>query len=292
VSVRAYEAVWQEARAKGGTLLVLLALAEHADRDTGVAWPSTRTLASLTRLEIRQVGRILATLDEDGHLDRWHHRNGSRWMTVYRITVGPYAELAGTPPLEDCLPGPPPTRKSSTRQNVASGDATNPPIRDDISVEMETTFPSDSQGLSSIEPSLGTVNGTEQALPMLGKVDRKPVTSTEGPLAVAVLAEWNQQTGQHLASRDWLSKIVMRIREYPDLTVDDHAHIIAASLAAPWWKGAPTPSVVYGSGAQFERSILTVKAGPQDDRPRTGPGGGPTPEEMARRARRLAEEGL
>lgn len=125
------------------------------------------------------------------------------------------------------------------------------------------------------------------------KVDRRPVSPAEGSLAVAVLAEWNGQAGQKLTSRDWISKIVMRIREYPDLRVEDHAHVIATALANPWWKGPANPSVVYGSGAQFERSILAVTSPPpaEDDRRRTGPGGAPTPEEMIRRAQRLAEEG-
>lgn len=132
----------------------------------------------------------------------------------------------------------------------------------------------------------------EAAVPELGQVDRKPVALAHAALAVAVLAEWNQQTGQHIRSRDWLVKFVMRIREYPELTIDDHAHVIAASLASPWWKGAPTPSVVYGSGAQFERSIETAKAGPQVDPPRRGPGGARNADELLEASRRLTEAGL
>jgi hypothetical protein len=162
VSVRAYEAVWDGATAKGGTLLVLLAIADHADRDTGVAWPSTSTLADMTRLEKRQVGRILTALDEEGCVDRWHVRDGRRWRTVYRLTLGPFAHLAGEPPLDGALPGPPPTG-GSRRQDVASKSAAAGGVRGDKSrgfeatnpPAFEATNPADSGGDTSYrEPSL------------------------------------------------------------------------------------------------------------------------------------------
>jgi len=90
-------------------------------------------------------------------------------------------------------------------------------------------------------------------------VDRKPVKWEHAALAAEVLTAWNRATGQELRSRDWLAKIVMRIREYPEATFADHQHIIERNLAHPWWSGPPTPSVVYGSGAQFERAVMTAR---------------------------------
>lgn len=87
-------------------------------------------------------------------------------------------------------------------------------------------------------------------------VDRKAVTVSEAKLALAVLRAWNEAAGQSLTSKDWLSKIIMRIREHPDAAVEDHAEVIQFALEHPWWDGPPNPSVVYGSGAQFERSVL------------------------------------
>jgi hypothetical protein len=68
-------------------------------------------------------------------------------------------------------------------------------------------------------------------------------------------------TGQRLASTDWLAKIVMRLREHPELGYDDHVEIILANLNHPWWSGPPTPSVIYGNGAQFERAMMTQAHG-------------------------------
>lgn len=127
-----------------------------------------------------------------------------------------------------------------------------------------------------VEPSGGT--DPPVAPPpavVLATVDRKPVTMTEHRLAEAVLAEWNSQTGQKLTAKEWLAKFVMRIREHPELGIDEHAHIIAANLERPWWKGHATPSVIYGDGAQFERSMLEAQHGVSKDRPMT-------PDEAAR----------
>lgn len=96
-------------------------------------------------------------------------------------------------------------------------------------------------------------------------VDRKLVNAYEEQMAEDVLASWNAATGQSLASKDWLAKIVMRLREHPDLSLAHHREIIDAALADPWWKGPPTPSVVYGSGAQFERSMVAARAGDRVD---------------------------
>ena len=118
----------------------------------------------------------------------------------------------------------------------------------------------DSQDLKQSHGGVGGPGG--EGLLLSGwKVDRVAVTETEADLAQAVLSEWNDQTGQALRSKDWLAKIVMRIREYPEFTITEHSHVIAAALRDPWWKGPPSPSVVYGNGAQFERSI-TVTADP------------------------------
>src|SRR5262245_15967022 len=67
-------------------------------------------------------------------------------------------------------------------------------------------------------------------------VDRKKVSGQEAALATLVLTEWNQQTGQQLKAADWTGKIIRRLREHPDLALQDHVHVIVAALADPWWK--------------------------------------------------------
>lgn len=90
------------------------------------------------------------------------------------------------------------------------------------------------------------------------KVDRKAVTDKEFTLAAQILAGFNEQAHTSYASKEWVSKAVMRIREHPEVTLEEHLAIIARSLADPWWRGNPNPSVIYGNAAQFERSLHRV----------------------------------
>lgn len=106
----------------------------------------------------------------------------------------------------------------------------------------------------------------------LGRVDRQAVDPAHNVLAQDVLALWNQLTEQSLTSKDWLRMLVMRIREHPELTLADHEHVLRASLASPWWRGAPSPNVIYGSGAQFERSMTAARNGPAAPARRYGTG--------------------
>lgn len=57
--------VWQDKKLKGGKLLVMLALAEHAT-PTGDSWPGMPLLIEKTRLTDRQIRRVLNALDADG----------------------------------------------------------------------------------------------------------------------------------------------------------------------------------------------------------------------------------
>lgn len=73
-----------------------------------------------------------------------------------------------------------------------------------------------------------------------------------------ILAVWNEIAGQHLRAVQWLRKIEARCKTFPELGIADHERVIRAAFAKPWWKGAATPNVVYGTDAQFERSLLAV----------------------------------
>ena len=59
--------VWDASPAKGGKLLILLALANYAD-DAGVCWPDQSTLAQAARLTERQARTVLQELVDDGDL--------------------------------------------------------------------------------------------------------------------------------------------------------------------------------------------------------------------------------
>jgi len=86
LSIKVSTAVWKKSRQGGGALLVLLAVADHAD-DEGRAWPSVGTLAQRTRLTERQVRRILNTLVASGELVIETRGGGRNLSNRYRVTV-------------------------------------------------------------------------------------------------------------------------------------------------------------------------------------------------------------
>jgi hypothetical protein len=233
-------------------------LGRYADRN-GQAMPGRKTLAERLKCSLSSLDRALEELRDIGALSWENRRHDDRSLASNEYILHPAPAGVASPV------------KVPTVTGEGRGSVTGDAIKNE------------NQELTR-EPPL------ESPLPM--KVDRRPVSVEEGRLALDVLAEWNAQTGQNLRSKDWLAKFVMRIRERPDLTLVDHAHIIAAALADPWWKGQATPSVVYGSGAQFERSILTAENKPRIEKPPSRRYGyGVSAAELLERARQAEREG-
>ncbi len=93
MSIEVMSAVWKHAPVKGGDLLVLLALADHAN-DRGMCWPSIPKLAEKSRLKERQVYTIIGRLERKGLIDV-DHGEGSRRGNFYRVNYYEGAFFAG-----------------------------------------------------------------------------------------------------------------------------------------------------------------------------------------------------
>lgn len=68
MSIYVMSRVWEESPHSGGKLLLLLALADYANRQ-GVAWPKLSDLAEKARMSERHVRRSLRELEESGDLE-------------------------------------------------------------------------------------------------------------------------------------------------------------------------------------------------------------------------------
>lgn len=77
--------------------LVLLSLADHADRDANSCFPSRKTIAAECGVTASTVTRALATLEESGLIRRAERfrDNGSQTSNTYDLLVTPCAERAG-----------------------------------------------------------------------------------------------------------------------------------------------------------------------------------------------------
>jgi len=90
-------------------------------------------------------------------------------------------------------------------------------------------------------------------------VGGKRVTRDEVVTATAVLDHFNLVSGRRFAGKEWLTKIVRRLREHPDVALERHREIISEQFERPWWKGDASPSVIYGNGAVFDRAVNAVR---------------------------------
>jgi Helix-turn-helix domain len=111
MSVRWMSAVWASSTSTGTARLVLLALADNARDDDGLAWPSVATLAAKTRVDRRTVQRAIACLVEIGELSvQQVHGSSNR----YRLCI-PRTDVNLTP------------RQSDTPGDMSLGDGNAPP---------------------------------------------------------------------------------------------------------------------------------------------------------------------
>jgi hypothetical protein len=83
--IQAVTMVWNFSRAKGGPLIVALALADYANKN-GIAYPSVATLAKKTRLCRRQVVRAVRALVRLGELEVRRHQGPHR-VHLYKVTI-------------------------------------------------------------------------------------------------------------------------------------------------------------------------------------------------------------
>ncbi len=80
--------------------------------------------------------------------------------------------------------------------------------------------------------------------------------------ARAVLAAWNDLTGQRRTSDGFLRMIRSRIRSHPRMTALHHRLVIERNITDPWWKGVPSPSVIYARDEVFENAVEKARSTP------------------------------
>lgn len=221
-----------------GNRLVLLALAEFAHDDGSKAYPSNATLMRRTRLSERAVRACLRSLEESGSI-RFERELPSK-TRVYTI-AGPFNGGADSAGREGrILP----------QGGAANGSDSAP----DPSSTRQPTRSSSSTAKGRVPTS----------------VDGKNVTAAEGDLAVAVLGVFSAVATEHsdrafsFGSKEAAKKVILRHREHPDLDLAAHEAIIRGQFEHPWWKGDPSPSVVYGNGDVFDRALNGVRGDRQE----------------------------
>lgn len=86
MSIEAVRAVLESSEQKGNARLLLLAIAEHADKD-GVSFPGNECLAQETKLTLRHVQRLIAHLADNREIEILQPGNGRGIKRMMRLTV-------------------------------------------------------------------------------------------------------------------------------------------------------------------------------------------------------------
>ena len=82
MSIRIMTQVWDNGPEDPGQLLVMLALADHAD-DSGVCWPSMERVARKARMGVRNARYVVRKLENAGYLET--ERSSGRGTNKYKI---------------------------------------------------------------------------------------------------------------------------------------------------------------------------------------------------------------
>lgn len=111
MSVQAMAWVLESSRATGSDRLVLLAIANHASKEGGEAWPSIPLIAAEARVSERTVSRSLIRLAALGELEVV--RGGGRGPNQYRPNLYALPAISG---------GMPPCHPSGVTDGAVRGD--------------------------------------------------------------------------------------------------------------------------------------------------------------------------
>lgn len=87
------------------------------------------------------------------------------------------------------------------------------------------------------------------------RVRGREVTDQESEQAREIIAAFASHAQQRFTTDAWSARVIACLRAHPDLTTGDHLALIATAFRNPWWEGPPTPAVLYGSVAVFERQL-------------------------------------
>ena len=143
MSVKIMSQIWENSQQEGTALLMLLAIADHAN-DQGICWPSKRTLAKKCRVSERHAGRLIKKLVTDKELEI--QRGGGRGHSnVYKVTpvtgftdtTDPSYRVTPTSPIKEEIPASVSIKVDTQRETM-----TPEVIKDDIAESCQSLEPS------------------------------------------------------------------------------------------------------------------------------------------------------
>lgn len=254
-----------------GEKVLLLALADAANHD-GYAYPGRARLSVACNCTERHVSSMLARLADRGLiLVRARGRRGNEYLVFPTAeAVERYGFVGGSGvPIED--------------EKGGSLDAEKGEVQDALRARTEIGEPSGEPPRDMSQKRTGMVGiGTV--------VHGAKVTAAEFCKAQAIVAVFNRRAGRRLtvATREHLRLVIGRMRDEPEMTLEEFERLIVTVLGDPWWDGAATLNVVF-SPRVWETNRARMEGGERVSRVEQGH---QNAADFREAARRMREAGL
>jgi hypothetical protein len=229
VSIRLIAAVWDQADAAGGELLVLLAMADWANDEGRRCFPTQDALARKARMTDRGVRKCLDRLVEKGYIER-----------IGRLGGGP-VEWAVHPR---------PEHRSD--RNPSSGQTGTPVPTEPLGIHQEKDVSNETSSSSALakpsRPTSKTADSNDKRMVPPGSCAVNRRTSPE----VILFDYWRTQCGhpKALLTRDRVTKVLARLRE--GYSVEDIRRAI---------DGAAKHAYVNDRGVRYDDLELICRSG-------------------------------
>lgn len=186
MSVQATSWVWEHSQSEGTARLVLLAIADAANREGERAWISANTIATMCRIGHRTAQRKVAELITMGELEKMGER-GEKHANVYRLP----GVNKGEKPV------------SSTPEHYATGDvAEGEPLRHSSDVRQFGAYAKSDQPLRQMAPPATPPMAYTPITPSKSK-DLHPINSAPQQKTPERTPPMRNPTYSHLFEQFW-----------------------------------------------------------------------------------------
>lgn len=251
--------VFEFSEATGNPRLVLLSIADNADKETRLSHPSFAQMAKDANCSVSTAQRAvksLADLGEIRKIEQGGIRDGQNFANVYEVACW---SDPGRPYFKDQISAP----SGGYGQSDHRAPVTNQPSLYSHDEETEKGGRSSVTKGQDDGPALPEGVTSDDYEPMK-RVGGKRVSSIEWSVASSALAEFNHLLDRKFKLTAWVEKIVRRMREHPELSREDHVSLVQRACAKPWWKGEPSPAVIWGNPQVFD-GCMNARAPREED---------------------------
>lgn len=233
--------------------VVLLRVAEWANTmDDGRVgcWHGVAKIAAASGRGERTVSRALTALEEAGLVVREVRADGVGRGRESDLIILPPAAGTKQPNRRHGQVDQPAKPAECSTGPTRQIDRTNPPIWPDQPAKSAASVIEDRKEPKGTESSHAPAPARETPT-----VDGRPVTDQEHATAGTLIRAFAAEAQQRFTADAWTDRVIRCLRAHPDLTQTDHLAILATAFRHPWWTGQPTPAVLYGTVAVFERQL-------------------------------------